>query len=88
MPPARADGRSSRRRRGQRSPADPPFQPSAKFELTINQNKIVVAMAVSDIVSSAFDAAGPFEFRKDLTKAQASKLIDEMRKKAGVGDQV
>ena len=66
----------------------PTFQPSAKFELTINQNKIVVAMAVSDIVSSAFDAAGPFEFRKDLTKAQASKLIDEMRKKAGVGDQV
>jgi hypothetical protein len=45
-------------------------------------------MAVSVRVSSAFDAAGPFEFRKDLTKAQASKLIDEMRKKAGVGDQV
>jgi hypothetical protein len=26
----------------------------------------------------------PFTLRKDLTKTEASKLIDEMRKKAGV----
>jgi Protein of unknown function (DUF3072) len=26
----------------------------------------------------------PFEIREDLTKAEASKLIDEMRRKAGV----
>jgi Protein of unknown function (DUF3072) len=26
----------------------------------------------------------PFTLRKDLTKAEASKLIDQMRKKAGV----
>jgi hypothetical protein len=29
-------------------------------------------------------AQQPLAFRKDLTKAEASKLIDEMRKKAGV----
>lgn len=29
-------------------------------------------------------ARQPFALRKDLTKAEASKLIDEMRKKAGV----
>jgi hypothetical protein len=29
-------------------------------------------------------ARQPFTLRKDLTKAEASKLIDEMRKKAGV----
>jgi hypothetical protein len=29
-------------------------------------------------------AQQPLTLRKDLTKAEASKLIDEMRKKAGV----
>jgi hypothetical protein len=29
-------------------------------------------------------AQQPLAFRKDLTKAEASKLVDEMRKKAGV----
>jgi hypothetical protein len=30
------------------------------------------------------EAHQPFQLRKDLTKAPASKLIDEMRKKAAV----
>jgi hypothetical protein len=32
------------------------------------------------------EAHQPFQLRKDLSKAVASKLIDEMRKKAGVHD--